>query len=96
MPEACHDGFMIISEVCLYIKSLSLEEKFGTMVLWLYEKVVAIPEVFLYSTSVSMALWWNKKHCHYFKSLSQTEKLTGIVLWLIANVGDCMKSLVAH
>ena len=96
MTEACHDDFMIISEVCLYIKSLSLEEKFGTMVLWLYEKVVAIPEVCWYSTSVAMALWWNKKRCRYFKSLSQTEKLLDIVLWLIANVGDCMKSLAVH
>jgi len=96
MPEACHDGFMIISEVCLYIKSLSLEEKFGAMFLWLYEKVVAIPEVCRYSTNVAMALWWNKKCCRYFKSLSQTEKLLSIFLWLIVNVGDCMKSLVLH
>ena len=59
MPEACHDGFMIISEVCVYIKSLSLEEKLGAMVLWLYEKVVAIPEGCWYITSVVMALWWN-------------------------------------
>ena len=96
MLEACHDGFMIISEFCVYIKSLSLEENFGAMVLWLYEKVVAIPEVCRYSKSVTMALWWNKKRCRYFKSLSQTEKLLGIVLWLIANVGDCMKSLAVH
>ena len=96
MPEACHDGFMIISEVCLYIKSLSLEEKFGIMVLWLYEKVVIIQDVCRYSTSVVMALWWNKKRCGSFKSLSQTKKLHGIVLWLIANVDDCMKSLAMH
>ena len=76
MLEVCHNGFMIISEVCLYIKSLSLEEKFGTMVLWLYEKVVAIPEVCRYSTSVAMALWWNKnvvaisKVCPKLKSCS--------------------------
>ena len=60
MPRACHNGFMIISEVCLYIKSLSLEENFGAMVLCLYEKVFAIPEVCRYSTSLSMALRWNK------------------------------------
>ena len=68
MPKACYDGFMIIWEVCLYIKKLSLEENFGAMVLWLYEKVVAIPEFCRYSTSVTMALWWDKKTLSLFKN----------------------------
>ena len=67
MPRACHNGFMIISEVCLYIKSLSLEENFGAMVLWLYEKVVAIPEVCRYEIKNVVAI---SKVCPKLKSCS--------------------------